>query len=1731
MNAIPRPFYAEQALYECFMNSLSLAELAGDLSAAESSALRSAVKEDHPTGSTQVHSLFVSRKQCRPVHWAGALLCRPGNAPGSAVFLFTVTGTLRRFADESALCQALEQQLDDPGQRSELLRLTPLDVRAALITPGALTLDTRQVQSPVMQNVSQGISDFLVSCRVQALASLITLPSLRSVLDTQLSRALAREYPGWLLDFQTIWLRSSRRGEHPTQEDQVTTVSLGTAALDFYLKGELPAADSREFLGLPEGGTHEVETRLVRVLSSATKDLPKRMQAALDTYWQEAGAAQVSPFDHCVARLGDLFYHQTLQALHDQQITREQFGHLQQMFSDVNNNAQVQAARLAVFDPTKGELALSGVFSVFFPKQESPVFSFSAAQGLIKHGTRARFKSWLLSSLRTPATYASIARYIALDQRESLAAMSELRLSVEHISSDVFAACVQSIRTRQSSDFNFLLQQLRAGHVALAAVDHALDVRQLIDPDLLALNSGGRWSSRYVPGASGFTPVPDSPSEVADVLGLKLMNLKAQRDELLRYWPTPYSFALARLQEPMIRAGHGRLDFSCVVIQARDSHTPVRSVMLVDALLERVTGYRPLPLNPQAVEAALQSSSSAEAKLLKTFAGTKVLTVLDQAAMDFSAQFKQRLRGFFFTPYSPQGPDALALRLATLRGVMLRAELRLMHLDNALGSTDRAILNTVLDYPVSDQRPALNQFVPDVHGISLSFNGGQGAMAVANCFLVTERGGLESANAGRAIVWTPAAGFEGFNCLDHCMAHLEALLLSKVRRWELLDNVSTAEQSGVSTYLDGTRYWKVAGQNRWLYLEPIEQDFISQCQIAAINKVLQDIEHVCRLARNTPLSAQAFENTVQSALVAGRAGVMLERVIETARLQQFNTLLPAWLKAAAPDEQQQYAHLLQRFQSAGQADQSYLHDIPEITEFSRAALASRLNTDFPGQGLQPDAIEVVIDTYLGAPVGVGNIPSFLPAATTRTHQSLTQFALNAFYRLNAGTMSLHGHDGRALPALLDAAYVRQLTRQLDIGAQYQTLLKTRLAPGNDGVALRQQQFAEHLRLQVIEQALREKLIDPRKETSWRYLQHVMDMPDGSAREPLDGGTIIIRPFELIAEEGDDPDRVAGVYLIGPAAPEAGPQILWVNYSEQFTFQSYDSDADVLEDLRTSTPMQNLLLSRMSAFTRKTYANGGFVEPHLARYISSPIPGLLLKALPPTLANRPIAGNLFHELYKDNYQLLLQMAAEQSKTTAEANWESFKYLFSLIVQTALMFLPAKLSIPLVVWQSMGALNEGVAAARRGTWGEAVGDFAQALLITATRQRSGKHTEGVTPELAPQAELQPFQVNDVALKDLHRDPSTHVYSDPRSGFNYVQLAGQVFRLKAWRERWRIFIDEQLDGPLLKLDDKQQWVLDTREPLLGGGPVFSRAIMGGYAFTYEMEAIGMDSIQRRFPEKALKIREAHELATIYLQRSQNALHTLNEAGEVNADNRELLEIFFDVEAIDQAMLERLKQTVEPMLARFLHPDMAPLTSSKYVVCRSRFANNTVAFVNLADPSKRVYLAEKFFASVFELPYALNHPYLKQTEPPFAVNQHYRASFLLHEINHQVLNTDDIFYSNPGFPYPDLLDERTAYGSRLKQLCDVAQQCHSPYVEEQRLFQSFNPDTQQWSDIPNGPAKSHVKKIAGVQTLAQAREVFTKDPMKRIDLMLANADTVVLLISRLGRVHPVFAEPPQPM
>ena len=1745
------PFYAPQALHDTYLKSLDLAQTKGIINADEKEQLGSLLQDE--TGARAVYAFYpiVSRDHYRPVHWVAGLILRLDLAPASAVFLFTALGRFERFATKSALRTALQLLLDSPQENDELLRFCPVEVRPYLTQTGYLSLVTRQVSGPVMTGVSQAIESFLRSCQEQTLQALVELPTLRSVLDGNVSYAVSNQFRGPHFEVLKLQVRSTRLGSSALTEGDVTTASLSTIALDYYLQGGFAAHHRREYLGLPAAiaslSHSEIEQGFERALKQATDDLAGSMQRSLNRTWQPASLPRRALYDYCVARQADMFYQQTVQALHEQKVTAAQFAQLQHVLSGTFKDVQAQVARLAVFDPDKGEVGLSGVFCIFFPGLNSPVFLFGGAEGLQQFETRARLKDAILSPLRAPALYDSIARYAALDQQALLTGMQELRLSIENIDADVFGFCVQAIHKKQASDVDFLLKEFKARRIALAGVDHALDVRELVDQGLLALSPPERWSSRFMRHAHELTLTPRSKGGQADLLSVKLPRLEAQVDELLRDWPTVWTVATARLQTLLVSHGHAPSDVHRLVVQVFDQApqpgvVPVRSLSLVEALLERVTGYQPLPQNPDLIQVFMQPLANGELKPTRRLAATKLLTLLEQASPSFVQLMVQRQWAFFHAPYPEQSPDALVDRLSTLRLVMLRAELRLLSLENHLQATDRAVLGVVLGYPISDQRPALDQFVPDVFALTASFEGVASALDITNCLLFTQRGGLESNAAGRAVFWSPTLGFEGFASVDACKAMLEARLMDKGLRWGLLAHVNASEQARVISYLEGTPQWQPAGQNGWFYFERFEGDFARQSQNTVINQLLADTRHVCSLAVKTPFSGQGFENIFKSLLVAGRAGVQVARVSEMARLQWFKASLPEWLKSASAADQKAYADVLQRYQHSTEAVQSYLHNIPQLSVYSNALLTARLDLDFPGANLNPEAIEIAIDTYLAGPVPVGSTPSFLPAATTHSVQSLTQFALNGLHLINQGVMFVRLREGGALPVALNALYVRRLVRELDLGTHYQDLIKTMLAPGREGVALRQQQFAEQLAVQMLEQAMRQKLQDPEFETAYRYICHVISMPDGAAREALDQVYITVRPFELIEEPGADPDRVRGVYIIGPVEPQSGPQVLWITYSERFTFKAYADDAALLADLGVNTELQADILQRIAPYTRKVYDHGGFVEPHLARYGDSSLNWLLLKALPPTLAKTPIAGNLFRVMYKDNFEALLTMAAAQTETTAQADWEAFKYLMSLVITSALMFLPARLNIPLVVWQSLGWLSQGVEAAKKGDWGESVAEFATMLSLCASgygvsRPSSASHAP-VEPVVEPvrltaqqRAGLEPFQVHDVTLLDLRTEPQTQLFSHPQTKLHYVHLDGCLFRVQAWRDRWRIDIGEGRDGPLIKLNARKLWELDPNEPLLGGGPVMSTTAALADRITHEIQATGMGSIQRQFPDKALAIRDAHAQAVTYLERCQNALHTLNEPGAGNAAHRELIKEFFDVPSLEPHLLDRLNHTIEPMLTRFLHPDLSPLTSRHYVVCRSRFNDKAVAWIHRWDTDKRVFLSERFFTTLFDTPQALSHPYLKPTDPPFAVNAHYRASFLLHEVSHGVLNTEDINYLNPGFPYDDLLDDTTEFGNQLKAFNQIIQECHSPHLQPEYLFKQFDVERHTWADIPSNPGKAKVKAITGVQTLAEARSIFTDDPVKRVELMLANADTVVLLITRLGRVQPVVAEESTPV
>jgi hypothetical protein len=68
--------------------------------------------------------------------------------------------------------------------------------------------------------------------------------------------------------------------------------------------------------------------------------------------------------------------------------------------------------------------------------------------------------------------------------------------------------------------------------------------------------------------------------------------------------------------------------------------------------------------------------------------------------------------------------------------------------------------------------------------------------------------------------------------------------------------------------------------------------------------------------------------------------------------------------------------------------------------------------------------------------------------------------------------------------------------------------------------------------------------------------------------------------------------------------------------------------------------------------------------------------------------------------------------------------------------------------------------------------------------------------------------------------------------------------------------------------------------------------------------------------------------------------------------------------------------------------------------------------------------------------------------------------------------------------------------------------------------LFKTQDSLTELWEDFKPGSAiEKKIFKATGAKTLQDARIIFMSVPDKRIDTILANADSVTYLITHLGR------------
>ena len=1035
----------------------------------------------------------------------------------------------------------------------------------------------------------------------------------------------------------------------------------------------------------------------------------------------------------------------------------------------------------------------------------------------------------------------------------------------------------------------------------------------------------------------------------------------------------------------------------------------------------------------------------------------------------------------------------------------LRSELKLRAVTRTLDSTAQAIIKTVLDSPIHLQRAALNGFLPDVFAVALKAAGAANPLPLASCFVLTERGGLDPEHSGKAILWTPASGFEPFETVSRLQAVLDHRLKHDILRLTFLENLGRSER------LPGRSYALAP-------LHRIHGNFFDHLQKPHVH-----LDQACiTRALATPVSPALLANLLN--LVSLRTPLTgLRTATDIAQSLAVQETLPAWLTQASFKDLVLHGELLQQYLNNVNDDQDYLTGLRPLQRTAHVELEKQLKTD----DFNIDSDKVLIQI------------SARPTSPART-QSLTDFALTPFKDLDKARFTLQSLDKTVIPEEMDERYIKDLIRNLKPGEHQQKILSEALAdtPAN---AHRRKRFYRQLPWQLMHYAHTEKLQENLSETGFDLIRQIMDMPDAIARAAVDGAHAIIRPLEFLGVKSSQSIKVPGVYLIGSNTDSAAPQVLLAPHSPRHGIKEYASEAQLLTELKARGPLLDWVLTNLSEADR-TLLEHQMANTNNRKTRAAPASSDTNKHVSVvTLASNPIKGHLFSQLFNDNAALLGRLLGCQADEKKQGEWTIIKHVLGEDLHEAYSYFMGKLAYPITVWRSYRHIKQSAEDLQTHKWGAAIREFIDGIAqLASLRQPLGSHSQSSSTANAPVPEVPARRFNwhdvdttapgrtqlkrhesiDVDLGSLTSDSTLGHYSHPKTSKQYAPVEGKVFAIVKRGARWRIG-DTKNRGPYLRQNASRQWELDSETQMPRFGLVnrldTALAVWGGM----NVQASGMPKIRRLFPYRARQIEEALDQATTYAWNSFRNLQLLKVSDETDTPVHQLLADFMGVTEVLPAHVEHLEKVVGEIFAALLDPTLRKPDTSRIVVgSLIEGAEHTFAFIVPGDAKHKIHLAERFFAPRFE-PY---RPHLSDAQ--FPINAHSRAMTIIHELSHIACKTEDISYLDCSRPFADLITTSSAVAKALNNeltaLQSTALSIKTPYTQ---LFMVQDPDSRVWEELGETThedterVKEHVLQLTGADNLSGARHIFKKNPLIRLKVQLGNADSVAWLIGHLGR------------
>jgi hypothetical protein len=1632
---------------------------------------------------------------------AGAFVMSPTPDDGKSV-LYTPYGGIQVFGDHAALLTDVRQQLTDMQQREELMGFLSIAQRTALPIGTPMTLSTTLIEGAVMLDQDQALQACQQANVQMMLEQLQKIPTLRSMLDTLLGIMARRSFPG--LDQRHTRVNCFLQAPGDADRRWVASLSLKDALLQFYVNHAWPNDQTREYSNpkhVTRGFTpaqlahdHQSWEALIKETSGS---LSKLLDSLLQTYWNEDIGDGVSRLDLFTQVMAGKFRLDVLLKRQGQILSADESHMLQGMLLAGQNARSAHAEHLRVekvriHAPYQHFVELASTLMI----SATNAYLYTQSRGMQVLKDLDDLKATLLSMLKAAGHQDELLNFLSLDERDTFIGQDLINITGLPVTGSVFTGMLEDIAAKQISNMNHTLDLYRRsdGQVDLdALLDCALDIRTMLDHRLAGLETAGRWTLHPVSSGNG------RPSTVrAERAKVHLQRLKAAEDALAaerERHPTLRTIAAAALDAQLqsqrldLKTNEVYINTYSTPAQEREDRPTVTSLSMVEHFIERLS--REATLIPHSSTTGFYKKLDPRVfQRLHNMTLSTFNTMIDQALKLIAGHNMREVPRLFLDNLSDKHAHSMLL------GIRSEAELRLLGKTMKLRSQE--IVDTVLrpDSAVRLTRHGLNGFLPDAHALTLHIGASDVIQPLANLFVLTERGGIDPLRSGQAVLWTPGRGHEVFTSIHALRAEITQRLEHPIKRLSLLENLRPSLRVPHQVYQLGP-------------LQRIDDNLMDNRLKTYSDYVMDGVDQLLAIKLPSRLLQDRLDRVLEQA-----APTNLARARAVANTMINQQALPVWLGMAPPKDMRHQAELLEQYHNSAPDEKDYLHGITPIREHTHAALLKLLQARFPGQDLNPNDILIPVHQALDM-----------------HDYNLTDFALRHWPNLEAETIRPRSRTAAALPNSLDAGAVVQMVRQLDVKSAYQNLLQSQLNPQTEGGRKRRRLYCQQLPWQALQYAHEQSLQGQLTARALSCVQQVFDMPDALARASLDGAAAMIRPLELVATEGASPAKVIGMHLIGPEIAGSGPLVLYAPYSTNAVLKEYEDEEALLDEIGRPGVLQDGVILHLDASHQATYRNLLQTNRHRPSDIR--------------LTSSAVTGNALHYLFNDNTLMLLKMFACHFEEGTKTLWNAAVNLLGKEIPAAAQFVAGKLAYPLVVWRSYKLFKHSAEELQLRRWKAGLKGFISGVAQMAALRSELDGTQAPAPTETELSEadlsdaplptattlstlditapsrthLQPFEDHDIALKDLKVSASSHVYTDKTTSKSYVPLAGKVYSVKRTAKHWRLEKGNQA-GPYVDRNSQGKWVLDLSRHNPRFGKALSRMkVQASAREAINIEATGMREIAALSSWQAQVIDEALNVATFYANNCHRNLVQFSANPDPNSRLGVFLHEMFGTPTLTSDQIGRVRKVVHGMLEELCDSSLTSQDSNRFVTGSTVSSRKEeYAFIIPADRQRKLYLLERFF-------YPQMNVYRGRLSSPFDISAHARACILIHELSHLKLSTEDLAYLDSMRPFPDLINTALRGSQALKtDLEDVRKVGLSTLTPSDMLFKVWNDYSAQWEDYGSDTSTQELRQkvlgTTGAKTLDDARVIFMSNDDKRIDTILANADSLTYLISELGRM-----------